>query len=85
MAEIRQFKTRAQKMKDFLQELIQHCEEEEIEKICFAGTSKKDGSFIFTAYHNCDLGDKQVLNSHIQIDIVDQTIQANINRYIELI
>lgn len=66
-------------MKDFLQDSADRLEIDGVESVLIAGKSK-DGQVV-TGYYKCDFGVRQELCGHIQCDIIDQMIRANIDRY----
>lgn len=84
MAEIKQFKSRADQAKEFGQNLINCIAEEDLTKMAFVGLNSK-GDLVITSYHNCSLADKQYLQSHWQIDIIDPVVTANIDKYLEVV
>lgn len=67
------------RMKDFLQDSADRLEIDGVESVLIAGKSK-DGQVV-TGYYKCDFGVRQELCGHIQCDIIDQMIRANIDRY----
>jgi hypothetical protein len=83
MAEIKPFKSKAQKAEEFAQELTKIIKEDQLDKMFFLGITK-DGKHVITSWHNCTLADKQYLQSHAQIDIIDEVVKANIDHYIEI-
>lgn len=84
MAQIKNFKSKKEKIKDWLNDAVDNILQDGYDKIIIGCTSEKS-PIVLTAYYGCDVGDKQVLNSHIQIDIIDQTIKANINNYMDFV
>ena len=65
--------------KDFLQDSADRLEAEGVEAVLIAGKSR-DGQVV-TGYYQCSFGVRQELCGHIQCDIIDQMIRANIDRY----
>lgn len=63
----------------FLIDTARIFEGEGIETVLIAGKSK-DGQ-VMTGYFNCDFGERQELCGHVQCDIIDQMILANLDRY----
>jgi len=64
---------------DFLTETFDIAKEEEIESIVVS-FKLKNGE-VMTGYFNADFGTRQEICGHIQCDIVDQMILANLERY----
>lgn len=66
-------------MPAFMQDTINILLQENVESVLIAGKTK-DGRVI-TGYYKCDFGLRQELCGHIQCDITDQMIRANLERY----
>lgn len=66
-----------------IEDLLLAAKNGEITNILFSATAS-DGN-ILTGYCNCDVGEKQYLLSHVQVDINYQGVQANISDLIEII
>jgi hypothetical protein len=64
----------------YLLELIQ---QGKIEKLAIIAQNK-DG-YIETGYNGCDVGDKQYLCSHMQVDINFEIVRINADQIVEII
>ena len=76
MPKIIQFKTQKDNVKDFIEEIKEEVEKNDIDNMIFA-SKLKDGTVVTGYTNNLDLGTKQELLGHIQVDIVNQMIQEN--------
>lgn len=81
MAKILHFpKTDSQTPADFIKESIGILEENKPKNVLIA--YKLEDGTVMTGYFNCDFGDRQEMLGHIQCDIIDQMILANLgDRY----
>jgi hypothetical protein len=66
---------------DFLEESKDIFKAHEVESVVVI-CKCKDGEWL-TGYHNCDFGTKNEALGHLQADIIDQMIMANIDRYLD--
>ena len=76
MAKIINFKSTNSQVIDFLKEAIDIVKDKNIDNVLISFKVKDDNS-IMTGYCNLDMGEKQELVSHIQIDIVRDMINQN--------
>lgn len=83
MAKVINFKSNKQKLNDWLAEVIQFCNDNEVGSFMVAG-KKSDGEFL-TGYFNMDCGEKQEAIAHVQIDVIDQVTRQNMHKYIEYV
>lgn len=70
------------KNKDLIEQLdfiLQQAKEGKIKNYAFAAELQggEDEGVVATSYWNADVGTKQLLNSHIQIDIVAAVVEVN--------
>lgn len=79
MAKIINFPNLHTTTEEFLQEAAELMKEHGVECFLIAGKAK-DG-IVVTGYHECDFGTRQEICSHIQLDIIDQMILSNLERY----
>ena len=77
MAKIINFKTKNNQAVDFLKEAIKIVEEENIDNVLIAFKSKGDEPCVMTGYCNLDMGGKQELIGHLQIDVIKDMINQN--------
>lgn len=76
MAKIISFKSQKDNTQDFLDEIKEEVEKNNIENIMFAA-KLKDGTVMTGYTSNFDWGTKQELLGHIQVDIINQMIKEN--------
>ncbi len=81
MAKIVHFKSKKQKVKEWLQDLFS----QKIEKVKSMAVIMDTEDEVVTAYLNADLMQKINLKQHFEFDILDQFMARNINRYVEFI
>jgi hypothetical protein len=62
---------------DFIEELKEKIEQDNIDNIMIACYGKKDDEYVITGYVNLQNTEKQELLSHIQIDIINEMIREN--------
>lgn len=70
------------------QGLVEHIEEmlemaKKGEIVNLMSASLMDDGNVMTGYCNLDMGDKQTMISHVQVDINYQTVKVNIDELIE--
>lgn len=80
MAKIIHFpKSQATTATDFMAESYDVVKENEVESIIVC-CKCKNGE-VMTGYFNADFGTKQEMLGHIQADVIDEMILANLDRY----
>lgn len=70
-----------QQLIEHIEDLLEWAKNDEFDNVMIA-TKLKSGE-VMTGYCNLDMGDKQYLNSHIQVDINFETVRANVDELIE--
>ena len=80
MAKIVRFKSKKQKTAEQLQDLSQ-----KINAAKSVAVIINTGDEVMTAYLNADLMEKLNLKQHLEVDIWDQFIANNMDRYIEYV
>lgn len=80
MAKIVRFKSKKQKAAEWLQDLSQ-----KINSAKSVAVIINTGDEVMTAYLNADLMEKLNLKQHLEVDIWDQFIANNMDRYIEYV
>jgi hypothetical protein len=81
MAKIVRFKTQQDSMIETLEYVLEQAKSGNI--TCFALAAKCADGNIATSYANADVGVKQELASHIQVDIMYQVMEANMDKLVE--
>lgn len=81
MAKIVRLKTPQDNMIESIEYILQQVKEGNIQSFAFAAKCA-DGN-IATSYFNADVGTKQELNAHIQVDIMYQVMESNMDRLVE--
>lgn len=82
MAKIVRLKTPQNSVVEALEFLLERAKQGEIESFIFA--AKKDG-VIATSWANADVGVRQELVSHSQVDVMYAVVESNMDRLIESI
>lgn len=80
MAEIREFKSKAERFSDWKAEVFKNFEE--ADNAVFL-TLDKQGVKI--GYYNATAQDLAYLKAHLEIEILDKYLRTNINRYLEYV
>lgn len=75
MDNIIQFKSKHDKVLDFLEEVKKELEENNIDNLLIACKDNKGGTI--TGYCNLSIAGRQELMAHVQVDIIDKIIQQN--------
>lgn len=81
MGTIVRFKSKKEKIKEWLKEILTT----NISKAKSAVVLINTGDEFITGYFNADLVEKMNLKQHLELDILDCFMSQNINRYIEYI
>jgi len=79
MDNILHFKSKVEKAKEFLSELVLDEKTDSIDTIVLA-MKDKEGQWV-TGYFNANWAVRNEAIGHIQADIIDQMILANLDRY----
>ena len=74
MSKIIKFKGKSDNLVEYLENLIELVKKDKIDNILVAC---KLPDYIMTGYLNLDMGEKQELLGHIQVDIIDEMIRIN--------
>ena len=83
MADIIRMPTKDGEYRDaqhFLEHTLEIFQEEGVETQIVIAGKNRDGEVI-TGYYKCSFGEMQEICGHIQCDIIDQMIRANLDRY----
>lgn len=83
MAEVIKFQSKEQKLEQWFKESFGFCKEQDCQTLLIAGKTK-DGDFV-TGYFRMDVAEKCEAVGHIQADIMDGYMKANIGKYIEFV
>ena len=81
MAKIVHFKSKKQKVAEWLQDLLS----QKIDAAKSIAVIINTGDEVMTAYLNADLMEKLNLKQHLEFDILDQFMAQNMDRYIEYV
>ncbi|MED3911399.1 hypothetical protein FQP34_00085 [Peribacillus simplex] len=78
MAKIIHFPYKDKDLIEQLEYITEQAREGKIKNYVFAAELQGgDEGLIATSYYNADVGQKQVLNSHIQLDIIAAVVEVN--------
>lgn len=77
MSNIIKLRTKNDNVIDFLEEAIDIVKKENVDNVMIAFKLKQDDANIMTGYCNLNMGEKQELLGHIQVDIVNDMIKQN--------
>lgn len=77
MSNIIKLRTKSDNVLDFLEEAIDIVKKENVDNIMIAFKLKQEDSNVMTGYCNLNMGEKQELLGHIQVDIVKDMIEQN--------
>ena len=81
MGTIVHFKSKKEKIKDWIKEILSA----NISKTKSAMVLINTGNEVITGYFNADLIEKMNLKQHLELDILDCFMSQNINRYIKYV
>lgn len=76
MSKIINFNYKTDNVIEFLENLKKDVKERNIDNIIIVCKDKREGE-VLTGYVNLEMGEKQELLGHIQVDIIDQMIKTN--------
>lgn len=65
-------------LQEFLENAIKTIEKDNVKSMALIVDT---GEEVLTGYYNCTLQDKQMFASHLNIDVIDAVILANLDRY----
>ncbi|MFJ7940931.1 hypothetical protein ACIQYG_20890 [Peribacillus sp. NPDC096622] len=78
MAKIIHFPNKDKDLIEQLEYITEQAREGKIKNYVFAAELQgEDEGLIVTSYYNADVGTKQLLNSHIYVDIVAEVVKVN--------
>jgi hypothetical protein len=83
MAKIIRFKTPQDNLVEALENLLEMAKKGEITNFIFA--SKCSDGNIATSWSNADVGERNELVAHLQIDVMYAVVEANMDRLVERI
>ena len=78
------FKSKNERLIDFLQKVIDLAEKEDIDNIMLCYKDKKQRE-MYTGYFNMDMGQMMECVGHLQADIMDLMVSKNMDKYIEIL
>lgn len=77
MGKIIRLKNKNDDVVAFLEDAINKVRENNIDNVMIAFKLRQEDAYIMTGYCNLDMGEKQELIGHIQVDIVNDMIKQN--------
>ncbi|MDM5306329.1 hypothetical protein [Peribacillus frigoritolerans] len=78
MAKIIHFPNKDKDLIEQLEYITEQAKEGKIKSYAFAAELQgEDEGLVATSYYNADVGTKQLLNSHIQVDIMAAVVEVN--------
>lgn len=77
MGKIIKLKNKNDDVVAFLEDAINKVRENNIDNVMIAFKLRQEDAYIMTGYCNLDMGEKQELIGHIQVDIVNDMIKQN--------
>lgn len=77
MGKIIRLKNKNDDVVTFLEDAINKVRENNIDNVMIAFKLRQEDAYIMTGYCNLDMGEKQELIGHIQVDIVNDMIKQN--------
>lgn len=77
MGKILRFNSKTDNVIEFLTDAINKVKEYNIDNVLIAFKLKQEDSYIMTGYCNLEMGEKQELLGHIQVDIINDMIKQN--------
>ena len=77
MGKIVRLKNKNDDVVAFLEDAINKVRENNIDNVMIAFKLRQEDAYIMTGYCNLDMGEKQELIGHIQVDIVNDMIKQN--------
>lgn len=76
MSKIINFNYKTDNVIEFLENLKKDVKERNIDNIIIVCKDKREGE-VLTGYVNLEMGEKQELLGHIQVDVINEMIKAN--------
>jgi len=83
MAKIVRYKTRQDNLVEALEDLLRRAKDGEMTGFIFAAKCK-DGN-IASSWCNVDVGERNELNAHVQVDIMYAVMAANMDQLVEYV
>lgn len=77
MGKIIRLKSKQENVIEFLEDAIVQARKYNADNVMIAFKLKQEDAYIMTGYCNLDMGEKQELLGHIQVDIVNDMIRRN--------
>lgn len=77
MGKIIRFSSKNDNVIKFLEEAIENAKEYGVDNALVAFKLKQEDAYIMTGYCNLDMGEKQEILGHIQVDIINDMIKQN--------
>lgn len=77
MGKIIRLKSKQDNVIEFLEDAIVQARKYNVDNVMIAFKLKQEDAYIMTGYCNLDMGEKQELLGHIQVDIVNDMIRRN--------
>lgn len=77
MGKIIRLKSKQENVIEFLEDAIVQARKYNADNVMIAFKLKQEDEYIMTGYCNLDMGEKQELLGHIQVDIVNDMIRRN--------
>ena len=77
MGKIIRLKSKQENVIEFLEDAIVQARKYNADNVMIAFRLKQEDAYIMTGYCNLDMGEKQELLGHIQVDIVNDMIRRN--------
>lgn len=77
MGKIIRLKSKQENVIEFLEDAIVQARKYDVDNVLIAFKLRQEEAYIMTGYCNLDMGEKQELLGHIQVDIVNDMIKQN--------
>lgn len=77
MGKIIRLKSKQENVIEFLEDAIVQARKYNVDNVMIAFKLRQEDAYIMTGYCNLDMGEKQELVGHIQIDIINDMIKQN--------
>lgn len=77
MGKIIRFNSKNDDVIKFLEEAIENAKRYKVDNAIVAFKLKQEDAYIMTGYCNLDMGEKQEILGHIQVDIINDMIKQN--------
>ena len=77
MGKIIRLKSKQENVIEFLEDAIVQARKYNVDNVMIAFKLRQEDAYIMTGYCNLDMGEKQELVGHIQVDIINDMIKQN--------